>query len=63
MDLRGCGCVEGSSDRAFGGRENVPTFNLVIDAGCGDVVQVWLENSFEANVSEYLIGAGRLAIE
>lgn len=22
-------------DRAFGGRENVPTFSLVIDAGCG----------------------------
>lgn len=22
-------------DRAFGGRENVPNFKLVIDAGCG----------------------------
>ena len=22
-------------DRAFGGRDNVPTFKLVIDAGCG----------------------------
>jgi hypothetical protein len=34
-------------NRAFGGRENVLTSNLVIDAGCGDVVQVWLENSFK----------------
>jgi hypothetical protein len=48
------GCVEGSSDRACGGRENVPTFNLVIDAGCGDVVQVWLENSFEMWASIWL---------
>jgi hypothetical protein len=32
------GCVEGAFNRVFGGRENVLTFNLVIDTADVDVV-------------------------
>jgi predicted TPR repeat methyltransferase/Tfp pilus assembly protein PilF len=39
-------------DRAFGERENVPTFKLTIDAGCG----TGLVGEQFRNVSEYLVG-------
>jgi len=39
-------------DRAFGGRENVPIFKLVIDAGCG----TGLVGEQFRNVSQYLVG-------
>lgn len=40
-------------DRAYGGQKNVPTFSLVVDAGCG----TGLAGEQFRNVSQYLIGA------
>lgn len=39
-------------DRAFGGKENVPTFKIVVDAGCG----TGLVGEQFRNVSDYLLG-------
>lgn len=39
-------------DRSFGGQDKVPTFNLVVDAGCG----TGLVGEQFRNVSDYLVG-------